>query len=88
MKIWDDPLDIVVSPLHALAIQRKPDARPTGVSRDSAGPQYLTTREIVLQAFGSLRAEITTGMTTNYLEVLKNAGRHRPGLERPPAQHD
>ncbi|MDH3309957.1 MAG: LysR family transcriptional regulator [Gammaproteobacteria bacterium] len=69
--IWDDPLDIVVSPGHPLAQERRvkleilldyPAILP--------GPGTYT-REIILNAFGSLRDRIQIGMATNYLEVLK-----------------
>jgi len=71
MKIWDDPLDIVVSRTHPLA----------GVTPASAkvlidypailpGPGTYT-REIILKALGPWREKITVGMATNYLEVLK-----------------
>lgn len=70
-KVWDDPLDIVVSPLHPLAAARQANARAL-LEYPAILPGPATyTREIILQAFGNLRTEIKTGMTTNYLEVLK-----------------
>lgn len=70
-KVWDDPLDIVVSPLHALAVARRPDARALLEYPAILPGPGTYTREIILQAFGNLRTEIKTGMTTNYLEVLR-----------------
>lgn len=70
-KIWDDPLDIVVSPTHPLASEKRlklfklleyPAILP--------GPGTYT-REIILNSFGGLRDKIHIGMATNYLEVLK-----------------
>ena len=70
-KIWDDPLDIVVSPGHPLAREL-----PITMSRLLDYPAILPgpgtyTREIILNAFGRLRDRIQVGMATNYLEVLK-----------------
>ena len=70
-KIWDDPLDIVVSPEHPLARQQR--VHPDMLLDYPAilpGPGTYT-REIILSAFGSLRDRIQVGMATNYLEVLK-----------------
>ena len=70
-KIWDDPLDIVVSPEHPLA--RTPRVQAEMLLDYPAilpGPGTYT-REIILNAFGSLRDRIQVGMATNYLEVLK-----------------
>ncbi len=70
-KIWDDPLDIVVSPGHPLARELH-----VTMSRLLEYPAILPgpgtyTREIILNAFGRLRDRIQVGMATNYLEVLK-----------------
>ena len=70
-KIWDDPLDIVVSPGHPLARELH-----ITMSRLLDYPAILPgpgtyTREIILNAFGRLRDRIQVGMATNYLEVLK-----------------
>lgn len=70
-KIWDDPLDIVVSPGHPLARELH-----VTMSRLLDYPAILPgpgtyTREIILNAFGRLRDRIQVGMATNYLEVLK-----------------
>jgi DNA-binding transcriptional LysR family regulator len=70
-KIWDDPLDIVVSPGHPLAREL-----PVTLNRLLDYPAILPgpgtyTREIILNAFGRLRDRIQVGMATNYLEVLK-----------------
>ncbi len=70
-KIWDDPLDIVVSPEHPLA--RAPRVQAEMLLEYPAilpGPGTYT-RDIILNAFGSLRDRIQVGMATNYLEVLK-----------------
>lgn len=70
-KIWDDPLDIVVSREHPLALEAHP---PTQMLLDYPailpGPGTYT-REIILKALGPLRERIQVGMSTNYLEVLK-----------------
>ena len=70
-KIWDDPLDIVVSPEHSLAQAQR--AQPAMLLEYPAIlPGHGTyTREIILNAFGRLRDRIQVGMATNYLEVLK-----------------
>jgi DNA-binding transcriptional LysR family regulator len=70
-KIWDDPLDIVVTPGHPLARELH-----VTMSRLLDYPAILPgpgtyTREIILNAFGRLRDRIQVGMATNYLEVLK-----------------
>jgi DNA-binding transcriptional LysR family regulator len=70
-KIWDDPLDIVVSPGHPLARELH-----VTLSRLLDYPAILPgpgtyTREIILNAFGRQRDRIQVGMATNYLEVLK-----------------
>ena len=70
-KIWDDPLDIAVSPEHPLAREQR--VHPEMLLDYPAilpGPGTYT-REIILNAFGSLRDRIQVGMATNYLEVLK-----------------
>ena len=70
-KIWDDPLDIVVSPNHPLAAISAPVARHLlDYPAILPGPGTYT-REIILKALGPLRSRIQVGMTTNYLEVLK-----------------
>ncbi len=69
-RVWDDPLDIVVSPSHPLAAIRA-DARAL-LKYPAILPKPGTyTRELIQKAFGALRSEIETGMATNYLEVLK-----------------
>jgi DNA-binding transcriptional LysR family regulator len=71
IKIWDDPLDIVVSRTHPLA-----GAAPASPKVLLDYPAILPgpgtyTREIILKALGPWRHKITVGMATNYLEVLK-----------------
>ncbi|HYA38672.1 MAG TPA: LysR family transcriptional regulator [Candidatus Methylomirabilis sp.] len=70
-KIWDDPLDIVVSREHPLASvsQAKPAMLLDYPAILPGTGTY--TREIILNAFGPLRDRIQIGMATNYLEVLK-----------------
>jgi len=70
-KIWDDPLDIVVSREHPLATvaQVKPAMLLDYPAILPGTGTY--TREIILNAFGPLRDRIQIGMATNYLEVLK-----------------
>lgn len=70
-KIWDDPLDIVVSRSHPLAlVKRVEPAMLLDYPAILPGPGTYT-REIILNAFGALRDRIQVGMATNYLEVLK-----------------
>lgn len=70
-KIWDDPLDIVVSHDHPLTrVKRVQLAMLLDYPAILPGPGTYT-REIILGAFGSLRDRIQVGMATNYLEVLK-----------------
>lgn len=71
IKIWDDPLDIVVSRTHPLA-----GAAPASPKALLDYPAILPgpgtyTREIILKALGPWRDKISVGMATNYLEVLK-----------------
>ena len=70
-KIWDDPLDIVVSRSHPLAQVKRVQAAML-LDYPAILPGLGTyTREIILNSFGSLRDRIQVGMATNYLEVLK-----------------
>ncbi|MBI3778483.1 MAG: LysR family transcriptional regulator [Gammaproteobacteria bacterium] len=70
-KIWDDPLDIVVSRSHPLAkVKHVQAAMLLDYPAILPGPGTYT-REIILNAFGPLRDKIQVGMATNYLEVLK-----------------
>ena len=70
-KIWDDPLDIVVSRSHPLAQAKRVQAAML-LGYPAILPGLGTyTREIILNSFGPLRDRIQVGMATNYLEVLK-----------------
>ncbi len=70
-KIWDDPLDIVVSRGHPLAkLKHVQAAMLLDYPAILPGPGTYT-REIILNAFGPWRDRIQVGMATNYLEVLK-----------------
>lgn len=70
-KIWDDPLDIVVSRNHPLARVKRVQAAML-LDYPAILPGLGTyTREIILNSFGPLRDRIQVGMATNYLEVLK-----------------
>ena len=70
-KIWDDPLDIVVSRSHPLAQVKRVQAAML-LEYPAILPGLGTyTREIILNSFGPLRDRIQVGMATNYLEVLK-----------------
>lgn len=70
-KIWDDPLDVVVSPAHPLANRAELQAKALlDYPAILPGPGTYT-REIILKALGPLRERIQIGMATNYLEVLK-----------------
>lgn len=71
VKVWDDPLVIVVSPEHPLAKERAPPLRRL-LDYPAILPGAGTyTREIILKSLGTLRERLQVGMTTNYLEVLK-----------------
>ena len=70
-KIWDDPLDIVVSRGHPLAQAKRVQAAML-LDYPAILPGLGTyTREIILNSFGPLRDRIQVDMATNYLEVLK-----------------
>lgn len=70
-RIWDDPLDVVVASTHPLATHRELSAKLL-LEHPAILPGAGTyTRELILKAFGNLRAKIHIGMTTNYFEVLK-----------------
>jgi DNA-binding transcriptional LysR family regulator len=70
-KIWDDPLDIVVSRSHPLAQVKRVQVAML-LDYPAILPGLGTyTREIILNSFGPLRDRIQVGMATNYLEVLK-----------------
>lgn len=70
-KVWDDPLQLVVSQHHPLAKLRKVTADDL-CSHGAILPGPGTyTREIILQALGPIRDKITIAMSTNYMEVLK-----------------
>lgn len=69
--VWDDPLDVVVSPSHVLAGMATVDvAQLLDYPAILPGPGTYT-REIILKALGARRDRIRIGMNTNYLEVLK-----------------
>lgn len=71
IKIWDDPLDIVVSRTHPLA-GTAPVSPKVLLDYPAILPGPGTyTREIILKALGPWRDKISVGMATNYLEVLK-----------------
>lgn len=70
VPVWDDPLEIVVSPEHPLAQGGVTPKRL--LEHPAILPGAGTyTREIILQALGALRGRLRVGMTANYLEVLK-----------------
>ena len=71
IKVWHDPLDIVVSPTHPLSgtTRASPKALLDYPAILPGGGTY--TREIILKALGPWRDKINVGMATNYLEVLK-----------------
>ena len=70
-KIWDDPLDIVVSRSHPLAQAKRVQAAMLLEYPAILAGLGTYTREIILNSFGPLRDRIQVGMATNYLEVLK-----------------
>jgi DNA-binding transcriptional LysR family regulator len=70
VKVWDDPLDIVVSRTHPLADIPVPAKALLDYPAILPGPGTYT-REIILKALGPWRDQIQIGMATNYLEVLK-----------------
>ncbi len=70
-RIWNDPLDVVVAPMHALAAHRTATVRAL-LEHPAILPGPGTyTREIILNALGTARESVRVDMTTNYLEVLK-----------------
>ena len=71
VRVWDDPLEIVVGRSHPLA--RRTRIKPTNLVEYPAilpGPGTYT-REIVLAALAPIRHELNVAMSTNYLEVLR-----------------
>ncbi len=71
IPVWDDPLEIVVGTRHPLAGRRQ-----LKMSALCGYPAILPgagtfTREIILSALQSVRADLKIGLSTNYLEVLK-----------------
>jgi DNA-binding transcriptional LysR family regulator len=71
IKIWDDPLDIVVGRTHPLA-ETAPVSPKVLLDYPAILPGPGTyTREIILKALGPWRDKISVGLATNYLEVLK-----------------
>jgi DNA-binding transcriptional LysR family regulator len=71
IKIWDDPLEIVVGIDHPLAKEKT--IKPITLLNYPAilpGPGTIT-RELILNALASVRDGIDIGMATNYMEVLK-----------------
>jgi DNA-binding transcriptional LysR family regulator len=71
IKIWDDPLEIVVGKDHPLAKEKT--IKPITLLNYPAilpGPGTIT-RELILSALASVRDGIDIGMATNYMEVLK-----------------
>ncbi len=71
IKVWDDPLQIVVGPHHPLATRRRIKAQVL-LEHTAVLPASGTyTRELILDALGEARTHVTVGLATNYLEVLK-----------------
>ena len=71
LKIWDDPLEIVVGVDHPLAGEKT--IKPITLLNYPAilpGPGTIT-RELILSALTPVRDAIDIGMATNYMEVLK-----------------
>ena len=71
VRVWDDPIEIVVGRSHPLA--RRTRIKPTDLVEYPAilpGPGTYT-REIVLAALAPIRHELNVAMSTNYLEVLR-----------------
>ena len=71
IKIWDDPLEIVVGVDHPLAKEKT--IKPITLLNYPAilpGPGTIT-RELILSALAPVRDGIDIGMATNYMEVLK-----------------
>jgi DNA-binding transcriptional LysR family regulator len=71
IKVWDDPLEIVVGLDHPLAKEKS--IRPLVLMNYPAilpGPGTIT-RELILNALAPVRDGIEIGMATNYMEVLK-----------------
>ncbi len=71
IRVWDDPLEIVVGTRHPLA-GRRHLTMSTLCDFPAILPGAGTyTREIILGALQPVRADLKIGLSTNYLEVLK-----------------
>jgi len=71
LRIWHDPLEIVVGVDHPLASEKT--IKPITLLNYPAilpGPGTIT-RELILNALAPVRDAIDIGMATNYMEVLK-----------------
>lgn len=71
LPVWDDPLEVVVSPSHELA--QRDWLTPNDLLAFPAilPGQGTYTRELILHAFGSRRDTIVVGLSSNYLEVIR-----------------
>jgi DNA-binding transcriptional LysR family regulator len=69
--LWDDPLDVVVSPHHPLAAATTvvPDDLPRHPAILPVAGTY--TRELIVTALSSVRAKLQIGIETNNLDVIK-----------------
>ncbi len=70
-KIWDDPLEIVVSPAHPLAAHRTLSLQALAEYPAILPVPGATTRELVLAALAPIRRQLRIGLETNYLELIK-----------------
>jgi len=70
-QVWDDPLDFVVGREHPLAHETTIAPRRLLEFPAILPGQGTYTREVILNALGTMRNRVQVGMATNYLEVLK-----------------
>ncbi|MDH5435158.1 MAG: LysR family transcriptional regulator [Gammaproteobacteria bacterium] len=71
MKIWDDPLAVVVSKNHVLAKKKKTTLHDLSEHSAILPGSGTFTREIVQSAFEALGIKLNTTLSTNYLETIK-----------------
>lgn len=71
IKVWEDPLAVVVAKDHTLAKKKKTKLDDLAKHAAILPGTGTFTREIVQSAFETLEIELTTTLSTNYLETIK-----------------
>jgi len=71
IKVWDDPLAVVVAKNHALAKKKKITLNDLSEHTAILPGRGTFTREIVQSAFEGLGIKLNTTLSTNYLETIK-----------------